>query len=110
LAFRANLTVFFKFRAKCAGRVADEQRGVGLLEHFCQIGAGFKKTRRDLPFFSAQDARQCLVLRNFGPARSASLVDRFFETMSRLRTCFFDAMAISGRITRSSMRCIQSPG
>src|SRR5260370_12837602 len=28
----------------------------------------------------------------------------FFAIISRLRTCFFDAMAMSGRITKSSMR------
>ena len=34
----------------------------------------------------------------------------FFAMISRLRTCFFDAMAMSGRTTKSSMRWYSMAG
>ena len=56
----ARPAVFFDSNGDTQSRIADQQRRVGLLQHFRQIRKRFKKLGRDAPFFRAQNTRQNL--------------------------------------------------
>src|SRR5229473_6177679 len=60
LPFRAGPTVLFDAQRNAQRRIADEQRGISPLQHLSQVWWRFKKLRRGLPLFGAQDAGQRL--------------------------------------------------
>ena len=52
--------LFFNTEGEAQGRVADQECGVGFLQHLGEIGLGFREFRRNAPPFAAKDADQSL--------------------------------------------------
>jgi len=75
-----NRALFLDRDGKAQCGVADEHRGVGLLQHHAQIGLGFKKRRVDLPVLRGQDSRQRLrTARTAVQCNVAHLFDRLLR-------------------------------
>src|ERR1700731_3878573 len=95
LAFRAGPTIFFNPHGYSQSRITNQERRVCLLQHRTQVGRRF---------------RDCVLRELRSSAKLFTCSMGFFAMISRLRTCFFEAMAMSGRITRSSMRWYSMAG
>jgi len=77
----------------------------------CQVRLRLKALRRDLHFSRTGMRVRVCVLRGTGvPGKALHLFDGLLRMMRRLRTCFFEAMARSARIAKSSMRWYSMAG